>query len=93
MYPPLQYSRSHKRLSLGMPKASPSPLTIIISFTRGTIFLFLYTLYSCLGEIHGPLFHKTLLCFYLLVSSNRLIGVWLNGNYHVGSVKSACLIL
>ena len=48
MDPPLQYSRIHKRLSLGMPKASPSSSTII-NFTHGTIFLFLYTLSGILG--------------------------------------------
>ena len=48
MDPPLKYSRRHKRLSLGMPKASPSSLTII-DFTHGTIFLFLHTLCVVLG--------------------------------------------
>ena len=48
MDPPLEYSRSHKRLSLGMPKASPSSSTII-SFSHGTIFLFLYSLSVVLG--------------------------------------------
>ena len=48
MDPPLKYSRSHKRLRLGMPKASPSSSTII-SFSHGTIFLFLYTLCAVLG--------------------------------------------
>ena len=51
---PLQYSRSHKHLSLGMPKASPSSSTII-SFTHGTIFLFLYTLCTIL---------RVSVCFY-----------------------------
>ena len=48
MDPPLKYSRSHKRLSLGMPKASPSSSTII-GFSHGTIFSFLYTLSDVLG--------------------------------------------
>ena len=48
MDPSLKYSRSYKRLSLGMPKASPSSSTII-GFSHGTIFLFLYTLCDVLG--------------------------------------------
>ena len=50
MDPTLKYSRSYKRLSLGMPgmpKASPSSSTII-GFSHGTIFLFLYTLCAIL---------------------------------------------
>ena len=47
MDPPLKYLRSHKRLSLGMPKASPSSSTIIgslmvlyfYSFTHYVLFL------------------------------------------------------
>ena len=48
MDPPMKYSTSYKRLSLGMPKASPSSLTII-GFSHGTIFLFLYSLCAILG--------------------------------------------
>ena len=40
MDPPLKYAIIHKRLSLEMPKASPSSSTII-GFSHGTIFLFL----------------------------------------------------
>ena len=156
MDPSLKYSRSHKRLSLRMPKTSPS-LSTIIGFSHGTIFLFLCTLCAVLGAsvcftfslfvvcsllfaiiwIHVCLFGREtrsafslyipvlhlyvlsvqplLFCFQLLFSSisilfrvvsfcsqevillwfhpfsfvsNKLIGVWLNGNYHVGSVKS-----
>ena len=76
MDPPLQYSRSHKHLSLGMPKASPSSSTII-SFTCGTIFLFLYILCVILGGSVCFYFQ----CVYVLFSGlcNKLdpiILVW-----------------
>ena len=156
MDPTLKYLRSHKRLSLGMPKASPSSSTII-GFSHGTIFLFLYTLCVVLGAsvcfyfqffcvlffcicnkldpcmlvwkrdtlrffiIHSLVLHLYVLSvqpllfllpalvfkhlLFRVVSfcsqevllllfhpfsfvSNKLIRVWVSGNYHVGSVKS-----
>ena len=62
MDPPLQYSRIHKHLSLGIPKASPSSSTII-SFTHGTIFLFLYTLCVILGASVCLYFHFVYVLF------------------------------
>ena len=62
MDPPLKYSRSHMRLSLGMPKASPSSSTII-GFSHGTIFLFLYTLCAVLGASVGFYFQFVCVLF------------------------------
>ena len=64
MDPPLKYSRSYKRLSLGMPKASPSSSTII-GFSHGTIFLFLYTLWVVLGA--SVCFYFKFVCVSFLV--------------------------
>ena len=75
MDPPLKYSRSHKRLSLGMPKASPSSSTII-GFTHGTILLFFYTLCVVLGAS---------VCFYF-----QFVCVLFSGHINVGSYYS-CL--
>ena len=52
--------------------------------------------FSCIScsELSAFVVRKYSLVFSLLVVSNKLIGVWLKGNYHVGSVKrSACIIL
>ena len=64
MDPPLKYSISYKRLSLGMPKASPSSSTII-GFSHGTIFLFLYTLCAVLGV--SVCFYFQFVCVSFLV--------------------------
>ena len=52
--------------------------------------------FSCIyfSQLLDFVVRKYSLVFSLLVVSNKLIGVWLKGNYHVGSVKrSACIIL
>ena len=75
MDPPLQYSRSHKYLSLGMPKASPSSSTII-SFAHGTIFLFLYTLCIILGA-SVCFYFQCVYVFSLVISMlDPIILVW-----------------
>ena len=66
---PLKYSRSHKRLSLGMPKASPSSSTII-GFSHGTIFLFIYTLCAVLGA--SVSFYFQFVCLYFSGICNNL---------------------
>ena len=46
---PLQFSRSHKHLSLGMPKASPSSSNNYQVISSETIFLFLHIICTFLG--------------------------------------------
>ena len=70
MEPPLEYSIIHKRLSLGMPKASPFSSTII-SFTRVTIFLFIFTLCVIL---------RASVCFYF-----QFVYGLFSGHINVGS--------
>ena len=82
MDPPLKYSKSYKRLSLGMPKASPSS-SAIIGFSHGTIFLFLHTLCSVLGA---------LVCFYfqfVCVSFLVLAIIWIHACLFGRETRSA----
>ena len=74
-------SRRDKRLSLGMPKASPSPSTII-GFSHGTIFLFLYTLCAVLGAS---------VCFYFqfVFCSLVLAIIWIHACLFGRETRSA----
>ena len=49
--------------------------------------------FSCIScsELLGFIVRKYPLVFSLIVVSNKLIGVWLKGNYHVGSGEKKCL--